>query len=504
MKVIKRIEKVIAIVAVIATAISFMPLFDCSAVSYAEEEWTDQAPAISVEGQESYITVSWDQIPGAVGYKVYRATSLNGKYSAIKTTKTALTYNDKKAKAGKKYYYKVRSYIQVKKKNVYGHYSEKVQGMRIMPAPGSVKAVLTGENNEDVKITWKKVTGAEGYKVLRTEVIDAELGDFTEVGTTTTLSFVDKNADPGRKYAYKVCAVATVNGDQMCGKVNLLTRRDKVLKVAIGWYHYNDGGEGMSHQEIVDIYNSVDPPGGKLSYKASWCAAYVSAVAIVAKTTSIMPIHSYCPTMLSKYKKKKCYTSKRGYIPKPGDVTFYDWERNGVPNHVGIVVEADKTHVKVIEGNTELYNRQDGGKGDGVCYRTYDPSYKLVQGYGLPAYKDTTVSMPGTLPEENETPAPELTDNQEEVIENAQDDPEKDKVDEIVESVLEESNGDQTEAAFQVYEMCKELDITASVVEMVGSDGQEQVWNEVVIDGENYIVDITEEDNAISKLHYLP
>lgn len=50
--------------------------------------------------------VMWDEIDGADKYVVYRATSKNGEYTKLATT-TKLNYNDKKAKAGKTYYYKV-------------------------------------------------------------------------------------------------------------------------------------------------------------------------------------------------------------------------------------------------------------------------------------------------------------------------------------------------------------------------------------------------------------
>lgn len=46
-----------------------------------------------------------------VEYKIYRATSKNGKYTLKKTT-TAKTYTDKSVKKGKKYYYKVRMYVK--------------------------------------------------------------------------------------------------------------------------------------------------------------------------------------------------------------------------------------------------------------------------------------------------------------------------------------------------------------------------------------------------------
>ena len=50
--------------------------------------------------------ITWSKVEGATKYTVYRATSKNGKYKKIGTSKTT-SYKDKNLKKGKKYYYKV-------------------------------------------------------------------------------------------------------------------------------------------------------------------------------------------------------------------------------------------------------------------------------------------------------------------------------------------------------------------------------------------------------------
>ena len=55
------------------------------------------------------MTITWNQISGAHGYKIYRSTKKDSGYRKVKTVndKTTLTYTDKKLSVGKKYYYKV-------------------------------------------------------------------------------------------------------------------------------------------------------------------------------------------------------------------------------------------------------------------------------------------------------------------------------------------------------------------------------------------------------------
>lgn len=71
------------------------------------------------------ITIKWNKITGATGYKIYRATSKNGKYACIKTIKSGktVTFTNKSLKKGKRYYYKVRAYRTVSGVNKYSSYS---------------------------------------------------------------------------------------------------------------------------------------------------------------------------------------------------------------------------------------------------------------------------------------------------------------------------------------------------------------------------------------------
>lgn len=74
------------------------------------------------------VSLTWKEITGASGYKLYRSESKNGIYSHIKTLKKQknVSYTDTKVVAGKRYYYKVVAYRKVSKKKIYGKYSKRV------------------------------------------------------------------------------------------------------------------------------------------------------------------------------------------------------------------------------------------------------------------------------------------------------------------------------------------------------------------------------------------
>lgn len=83
-------------------------------------------PAISkLTAASKAVTVKWGKVAGANGYKVYRSTAKNGKYTCVKTITKGGTVSWKNTglKKGKTYYYKVKAYRIVDKKYVYSSIS---------------------------------------------------------------------------------------------------------------------------------------------------------------------------------------------------------------------------------------------------------------------------------------------------------------------------------------------------------------------------------------------
>ncbi|MDE6658930.1 MAG: hypothetical protein K2K01_02285, partial [Eubacterium sp.] len=81
---------------------------------------------IKVSAKSKKVNISWKKIKkNADGYIVYRATSKNGTYKAVKTITSAKTvkYTDTSVKKGTKYYYKVCAYKTIQSTKVKGAYS---------------------------------------------------------------------------------------------------------------------------------------------------------------------------------------------------------------------------------------------------------------------------------------------------------------------------------------------------------------------------------------------
>ena len=149
-----------------------------------------------------------------------------------------------------------------------------------------------------------------------------------------------------------------------------------------------------THKTIIDIYNAHKPlaRGYKVKYKDSWCATFVSAVAIKVGYTDIIPTECGCGEMIALFQKLGCWEEDESRTPNPGDIIFYDWQDNGVgdnrgwSDHVGIVVAVSGNKITVIEGNV----------GGAVVSKQIEVNAKTIRGYGVPKYDAEPVAKPTT------------------------------------------------------------------------------------------------------------
>lgn len=72
------------------------------------------------QGAKRAVQLKWKKINGATGYKVYRASSKNGTFKAIKTLKKVTAFKDTSVTPKKTYYYRVCAYQTIKGKTTTG------------------------------------------------------------------------------------------------------------------------------------------------------------------------------------------------------------------------------------------------------------------------------------------------------------------------------------------------------------------------------------------------
>ena len=150
-----------------------------------------------------------------------------------------------------------------------------------------------------------------------------------------------------------------------------------------------------SHKEIIDVYNGHKPlaRGYKVKYTDSWCATFISALAIKCNCTDIIPTEASCGKMIELFKNIGCWQEDGNVTPDPGDIIFYDWDKkDGWPEHVGIVESVNGNTFTVIEGN----------KNDAVGRRTVTVGSASIRGFVKPMYDGATPNVSDTPQAEND------------------------------------------------------------------------------------------------------
>ena len=168
------------------------------------------------------------------------------------------------------------------------------------------------------------------------------------------------------------------------------SRRMLLIQTAESWLGANEA-DG-SHQEIIDLYNSQEslPMDYEVLYTDSWCAAFVTAAAMEADLTDIIPPECGCERQIGRFQELGCWQETDTYLPLPGDIIYYAWDEKpfgectGWADHVGIVTGTCWPFVKVIEGNKE----------DRVDYRIVSIWNGTIRGYGLPQYDASETGNP--------------------------------------------------------------------------------------------------------------
>ncbi len=84
-------------------------------------------PSVKVEStKRGSAKLSWEEVPGAAGYQIWRSDNKTGKYTLVKsiTDGNISSYNNSGLISGQSYYYKVRAYTEVNGKKTFGEYCD--------------------------------------------------------------------------------------------------------------------------------------------------------------------------------------------------------------------------------------------------------------------------------------------------------------------------------------------------------------------------------------------
>ena len=116
----------------------------------------------------------------------------------------------------------------------------------------------------------------------------------------------------------------------------------------------------------------------------AWCASFV---AVVGKETGVdVPWSTSCTAQRNEWKKRgRWFTDKNIQV---GDVVYYDWDKSGDCDHVGIcTMICSDGRLRITEGNYGDYD-SDCTK---VTHRYIYRNYPYIAGYGRPVFETEKV-----------------------------------------------------------------------------------------------------------------
>lgn len=149
---------------------------------------------------------------------------------------------------------------------------------------------------------------------------------------------------------------------------------------------YYSGGSPFAglfgNQQIVSVaMGQIGNSGGQKFWnwygfdsRVEWCACFVSWCADQSGLieSGKVPKFSLCSSGVSWFQGKNKWQSG-GTTPSAGMIIFFDWNYDGISDHVGIVEKYEDGRVYTIEGNSS----------DQVRQRNYAVDYSSIMGYGV-------------------------------------------------------------------------------------------------------------------------
>ena len=148
------------------------------------------------------LTISFDAVTGATGYKVFRAATSSGSYSLI-ASPTTTNYTNSGLSSTTTYFYKVRA-INAGGQSQLSARASGTTLAALPSAPATPSGLSVGNaTSTSLTISFDAVIDATGYKIFRAATSS---GSYSLIASPTTTSYIDSNLSSLTTYYYKVSA----------------------------------------------------------------------------------------------------------------------------------------------------------------------------------------------------------------------------------------------------------------------------------------------------------
>ena len=155
-----------------------------------------------------YLTLSWDQVSSASGYRIYQYNESTEAYEKVTTISDADTtsYKITGLSSATEYQFKVRAYKKVDGVNIWGSSSSVYKDYT---NPLKTRNLTASTKSSSVTLKWDKVTRTSGYRVYRYNSTTKKYERIAILKGNTTCSYIDSKLKKGSTVKYKVRAYKT-------------------------------------------------------------------------------------------------------------------------------------------------------------------------------------------------------------------------------------------------------------------------------------------------------
>lgn len=249
------------------------------------------------------------------------------------------------------------------------------------------------EDRADIlrKVFWEMIeieadTGTV-TEINYVETVDGDGNPVTEaVETELTVLYITVSKTP-----MEVLYLEYAFDEERCAKRDELLSDEYVTLWNNVLYGTGSGCADLVAVALSQVGNSGETYWSYMGYtsRVEWCACFVSWCANECGyiEDGTLPKTAGCSVGVQWFKDRNrwqepTYTDATGqtvpYIPSPGDIIYFDWDRegegqNGRPDHVGIVERVEDGYIYTVEGNS----------GDRVSNNRYITGHYEVFGFGL-------------------------------------------------------------------------------------------------------------------------
>ena len=180
------------------------------------------------------VSLAWDSVNGADGYRIYRYNSDSDSYEELDTVGADRTsYEVTGLAPACEYRFKIRASKTMNANTYWGEYSEKVVAVTKPDKVAELSARTLGAS--EIELTWKKSSHVTGYQIYR---LDGQTGKYVKIATveeSMPASYTDCKLSAATEYSYKVRAYKNFEGTSYYGSFSnvksQVTKPDKVQRL---------------------------------------------------------------------------------------------------------------------------------------------------------------------------------------------------------------------------------------------------------------------------------